>query len=718
MAILTEVQQEEVILGGVSEVGEFRIRNSAKAFSILSSGLYANKIKAIVRELSTNAVDSHFAAGKQGTPFDVHLPNALEAWFAIRDYGTGLDHDQVTQIYTTYFESTKTGSNDFVGALGLGSKSPFAYTDNFTVTAIKDGVKRIYSAFINPQGVPSIAKMGEEASTEPSGVEIKFSVNDQWEYSKFRDEAANVYKYFTLRPVVSGSAEFQFKDVEYDMKDIVPGVHSLARGSRSVAVMGNIAYPIEIPQAQHKELGSLAHLLECGLEMQFGIGELDFQASREGLSYIPQTINAIKAKLESINDQLAVRLGEEADKIDNSWERAVFLLERKERSLWREAVAKYITDTGFDMLVVSSHNNYTSGRVFEPTVSELETKYNIQLDMFNKYSYSKSANTMSAQSTHNMGVVTRHWEILVKDSIVFVKNDLKTGAVARAKYHFNNTKLDNNHNNVTVVIMSKVDKTKDADFDGLLAYLNTPHRVLVASDLLEKARKSSNGSGEAVTILELENKNSSRWGGGREWCWTNAGKASGFDKNVLHVYVPLSGYNSLLSSVPDVKALADDLSTAGLDSLKGVTLYGVRKTDLAWVQAQKNWVQADKFIAKALKAVKQDELDVMALNSVDIPRSFKYNSTVVEKLAPQSPFRVLVEKFKAVDKVTLNASSLNRLLSKFSKKKVDFEGVVAEFKNSLNETKARYPLLAHIDYYTAETLIADYINLIDTTKGI
>ena len=58
--------QNEAILSNVGEVGEFRIRNSAKAFNILSSGLYANKIRAIIRELSCNAVDSHVAAGKSG----------------------------------------------------------------------------------------------------------------------------------------------------------------------------------------------------------------------------------------------------------------------------------------------------------------------------------------------------------------------------------------------------------------------------------------------------------------------------------------------------------------------------------------------------------------------------------------------------------------------------------------------------------------------------
>ena len=67
--------------------------------------------------------------------------------------------------------------------------------------------------------------------------------------------------------------------------------------------MGNIAYPVEVPNAE-QTLGNLRHLLGCGLEMHFDIGELDFQASREGLSYIPQTIEAIKNKLSALNDAL------------------------------------------------------------------------------------------------------------------------------------------------------------------------------------------------------------------------------------------------------------------------------------------------------------------------------------------------------------------------------------------------------------------------------
>jgi hypothetical protein len=42
--ILNNAPANEAIISNVGEIGEFRIRNSAKAFNILSSGLYANKI--------------------------------------------------------------------------------------------------------------------------------------------------------------------------------------------------------------------------------------------------------------------------------------------------------------------------------------------------------------------------------------------------------------------------------------------------------------------------------------------------------------------------------------------------------------------------------------------------------------------------------------------------------------------------------------------------
>ena len=228
--ILNSKPENQAILSNVGEIGEFRIRNSAKAFSILSSGLYANKIRAVVRELSCNAVDSHVAAGSADVPFEVHMPTMLEPWFSVRDYGVGLNHDQVTRIYTTYFESTKTDSNEFIGALGLGSKSPFGYTENFTVTAVQNGRQGIYTAFINDQGVPSVALMTQTDTAEPNGVEVKFSVHDCADFEKFRSEAGAVYAWFKLQPTFTGTRAV-IQPVEYLYRDLIAATHILSAKS-------------------------------------------------------------------------------------------------------------------------------------------------------------------------------------------------------------------------------------------------------------------------------------------------------------------------------------------------------------------------------------------------------------------------------------------------------------------------------------------------------
>ena len=149
--------QKTVRRSGDFESNGFSIEASAKAFMILSDGLYSNKVKAVVRELSTNAYDAHVEAGCPTKQFDVHVPSRFTPEFYIRDYGNGMSHEQCMTLYTTYFRSTKNHSNDAVGCLGLGSKSPFAYADAFTVIAYQNGEKRVYAAHKGEDGSPSFA---------------------------------------------------------------------------------------------------------------------------------------------------------------------------------------------------------------------------------------------------------------------------------------------------------------------------------------------------------------------------------------------------------------------------------------------------------------------------------------------------------------------------------------------------------------------------------
>ena len=724
--LLNNAPVNEAIVSNVGEIGEFRIRNSAKAFNILSSGLYANKIRAIVRELSCNAVDSHVAAGKTDTPFDVHLPNQLEPWFAIRDYGTGLTHEQVTSIYTTYFESTKTDSNDYIGALGLGSKSPFSYTDNFTVTAIKDGKRGIYSAFINESGVPSIALMMTEDTTDPAGVEVKFSVNDRWDFSKFAEEARYVYTYFALRPVISGAGNFAFRDVEYETKDIVPGVHSTSRGHTSVAIMGNISYPIDVPNSE-KNLGDLARLLHCGLELHFAIGELDFQASREGLSYIPQTVNSIKRKLEEVNAALSVVIAKEADAIPNLWDRAIYLANKKDSSLWTAAVGKYVVDTKFPLMEVNpGHYNHLRCAKLKLTADMLAKKYNIEIRGFSKNRSQTACSNLKSDIEYPNNDRTKpvhYWEIYVQSGVHFVKNNTKIGAVERAKFHWRNAPVDNSKDapySQTVFVLEPVDKTKPAKFDAFLKAIHSPSNVVFADDLLKKDRAVGSAGGKNVTIMRLEERGTGGYYASREMVWRDAGKADKFSTTDTFYYLPLSGYNVISKMITGSfsgKDFIQNLSSCGFDDLR-VRVYGVRKTDIEFIKTQKNWVNVEDYIMATLKSATDSQKLTLAVNSIDRDHYVQYNSSIVDAVTnTDSPYRKASLRVKDVPTLSYNPTNLTNLCRMYG---VDCD--VVDIKNSIVDECAavydRYPLLRSLYNCKNPLAVAEYINLIDASKGV
>jgi hypothetical protein len=729
--IINNAPANDAVLSNVGQIGEFRIRNSAKAFSILSSGLYANKIRAIVRELSCNAVDSHTAAGKSDVPFDVHLPSQLEPWFSIRDYGTGLSAEQVTNIYTTYFESTKTESNEFIGALGLGSKSPFSYTDNFTVTAIKDGKKGIYSAFINAEGVPSIAQMMTEDTTEPAGVEVKFSVNDYWDFNKFADEARSVYTHFKLRPVISGgnNSEFKFIDIEYETRDIIPGVHSKANSRYANAVMGNIAYPIDLPNAD-ANLGELVGLLNCGLEMHFAIGELDFQASREGLSYIPQTIDSIKSKLEAVNAQLAIHIAAEADAIENLWERAFFLEEKKGNRLWTSAVNKYVTDSKFKLMQMPAHGYNATTKPFTIKVDDLAKRFNISIRAFNKNRGTVGVNTLAAQ--HNYDRATKdkdgnyltwmEWSFSIAKNLNFVINDTKVGAAERAKHHFRVTSNSNDPYTRSVYVLEAADKDKAINAKAFFRALSNPPTSMImnASDLTEKERKTSTGGvAKDVTILSLQSRNQGGYYRSREKVWRDAGKASDFDAKTTYYYIPLSGFNIDCERLKNQTGtgLANLMETSGLQSLN-VRVYGVRKGDIETIKTKKNWINIETHIEKVLKNITPAEIQSMAMGTISPYNLVRYDEAIAKLVKnKKSPWLVVTKKVKDAIKIECEEHNLKSLCNLFDVK-IDIDAAKQQINDDSANVFKRYPLLSNVMNRCDDADIAEYINAIDALKGV
>lgn len=722
--IISNAPAHEAVLSNVGEIGEFRIRNSAKAFNILSSGLYANKIRAIVRELSCNAVDSHTAADKQATPFDVHLPNQLDPTFSIRDYGTGLSHEQVQNIYTTYFESTKTESNAFIGALGLGSKSPFSYTDNFTVTAIKDGVRNVYSAFINGEGVPSIVLMHGEPTDQPNGVEIKFAVESRNDFYKFAEEARYVYTYFALRPVVSGGDDhFAFRDIEYKEKNIVPGVHYTdSRSSR--AVMGNISYPIDLPNAE-TALGDLHKLLDCGLEMHFDIGELDFQASREGLSYIPQTITAIRSKLEALNAQLAVHVALEADVIDNDWDKTYFLQKKASETLFKQAAVKYAQDTKFE-LIDTTNRYHMRGVPFKHDVKDLASKYNIEVLAFQKSRNSATCSELKPSKVYQpapSAEIDQVWEFDIEPSTIIIVNDTRVGAMNRAKHHWRTAeakgvKLPGVGYSTNVYVLSPATKGRVMDTIGFFAELRQPPvgQRMMASDLIEKDRKTSAaGMGANVSILRLGQRGYGGYHKERELVWKDAGKANAFDNSKTYYYLPLSGF-SVISNGPAIQNMRhfnDMVVDSGVPGLQGINILGVRKTDIEYIKTQANWINVQDHIRAVLAKLDPKIVQQCAMKQIDANKYFRYNKDIAKLVSPNGAYSKCLAQFKFIDNVKVDQYSLEKLCRDYATP-VDVDTVVKGLTDELTAIRNRYPLLSSLrDYDINADAVAQYINLID-----
>ena len=283
----------------------YSIDATAKAFAILSDGLYSNKILAVVRELSTNAYDSHVAAGCPEKPFDVTLPTSLDHEFSVRDYGTGLSKEDCMSLYTTYFRSDKTDSNDAVGCLGLGSKSPFAYTDQFMVESFYNGSHMTFSAYKNENDEPVFALLTEQRTDEPNGLKVSFATDSNDTFA-FRHEAGNVWKYFVTTPNVNIEIEIDSQGDAVMSGDDWKICNKANRGyAKNEIVMGQIAYELDADQFD----GEVYDLLwrGHGLIVYANIGDVDITPSRESLSYNSRTKEFIHNKIKTILEEISTQ---------------------------------------------------------------------------------------------------------------------------------------------------------------------------------------------------------------------------------------------------------------------------------------------------------------------------------------------------------------------------------------------------------------------------
>ncbi len=288
----------------------FQIKNSPLAFKILANNLYTNKIGTIVRELSCNAYDSQVKNGNPEQPFDIFVPSVTEPFFKIRDYGVGLTPKEMEELYVTFFGSDKNDTNDLIGGLGLGSKTPFSYTDTFSVTSYKDGKKFGYELKRDEDYNLTYTPFPPVDCDEPNGLKVEIPVEED-DIDTFIHEIKEFYRYNDLKPnFLNSSISIPKLELKFKIKDLAAYACPY-KSDRSIRIrLSKVAYPLNMdrdirtqefnkrceeycekhPDISEYSLRNFIYDLYYGntynnmLIVDFPIGSLEVTASREALS--------------------------------------------------------------------------------------------------------------------------------------------------------------------------------------------------------------------------------------------------------------------------------------------------------------------------------------------------------------------------------------------------------------------------------------------------
>lgn len=313
------------VIGGKQTI-DFGISSSAEFFNILSSTLYKDQILAVVREVLCNAWDAHIEAGCTHKPVELTLTSEK---FTIKDFGTGIHHDDMGPIYGTYGNSTKKNDGNQTGGFGLGCKAPFAYTDHFEVISSHANVRTIYNlskSSAQAQGKPGIIPIAS-FPTDEHGLQVSIRIKNNNDYARFQNLIHRIVKNGDMNMTLNGKTldklGFDTSKGNYlltcDQTLLDIDTHIMVR-------YGNVIYPVDsVKEIQGAYQDIQEHLNKLGAYPWYSIifqapaHSISVTPSRETLSMQEHTINTLNTLftgfLATLQNEFVVACGHYATTI-------------------------------------------------------------------------------------------------------------------------------------------------------------------------------------------------------------------------------------------------------------------------------------------------------------------------------------------------------------------------------------------------------------------
>ncbi len=698
-----------VLRGGNITDKSFTIKASSAAFDILSSGLYSDKILAIVRELSCNAYDAHVSAGKKDIPFEIKLPNDIDPTFYVKDFGIGLSHEDVFSLYTTYFDSTKDNSNDFVGMLGLGSKSPFSYVSNFIVESRINGVVSFYSCFKNEKGLPAIALLSTSDTTEENGLTVKLTAN-RADFTKFETAAKTALTYFDPYPIVLGRQDtFKPPKITHSMVGSNWKLRSSDIGYRGLRIIqGFVSYPVDVSVIRQQELSTIAiALLEASIDCYVNIGDVDIAASRETLSYTPATIRNLVTIIEQLAIDMHKNLQQQFDQCPSEWAAGVlfdtFVSQTNVSERIHNLVIIYHKHTPFvwknnpinrHIIIDSNYLTDTQLMVFTDYRRKLNLQYHVK---------SSATRTPQLPCTYFSTVlVDQHSRAREEYRRLYLSHPTPKKLLVIRQRHKNQEELD--------YVLSMIDNPK-------VIYVEPrPRKQVIRKNVNKRTNEQKlrwNGFSSELRRKKFQAK-----------CWI----ADTVDLNNGGIYVPIHRYSVMLdgesnTAIDSIIAHATKLNIIPKDA----PVYGFNNKDLQQIKKHSNWKCLFDVVTSHLtnpdvvslytNGLYLTEFQTHHTHIIPLLTSLLRDWATYELIIDSSEFKKTVIDYDVVTKQTkqLPISSIRYLIDLFN-----LNNTYTRTGTLLEEWKMiyeRYPLLSYMGWSNihpdkiSETI--NYINLVD-----
>lgn len=205
----TQLNASPILTQGIeasqTSMMDMDLEGMKQACQIFRDNIYTDKILAVVREWTCNAVDEHLKHQVK-QPVEIGLRDNK---FFVRDFAKGLSDDGIRNVFGKYFRSTKSNSDQPIGGFGVGAKSGHCYNDVFYVTSHFEGTKTIYSCILG--GDDTGASIGQvvELSQEPtkeSGLLVEIEV-DKFDAQQFQLYSREMALYSNLADISVLNAE-------------------------------------------------------------------------------------------------------------------------------------------------------------------------------------------------------------------------------------------------------------------------------------------------------------------------------------------------------------------------------------------------------------------------------------------------------------------------------------------------------------------------------